>query len=29
MIIGVAFCGCKAAKVTIYTEDEIGVKRRR
>jgi hypothetical protein len=29
MIIGVAFCGCQAAKVTIYSEDEIGVKRRR
>jgi hypothetical protein len=26
MIIGVAFCGCQAAKVTIYSEDEIGVK---
>jgi hypothetical protein len=24
MIIGVAFCGCQAAKVTIYSEDEIG-----
>jgi hypothetical protein len=23
MIIGVAFCGCQAAKVTIYSEDEI------
>jgi hypothetical protein len=29
MIIGVAFCGCQAAKVAIYSEDEIGVKRRR
>jgi hypothetical protein len=29
MIIGVAFCGCQAAKVTIYPEDEIGAKRRR
>jgi hypothetical protein len=29
MIKGVAFCGCQAAKVTIYSEDEIGVKRRR
>jgi hypothetical protein len=29
MIIGVAFCGCQAAKVKIYSEDEIGVKRRR
>jgi uncharacterized FlgJ-related protein len=29
MIIGVAFCGCQAAKVTMYSEDEIGVKRRR
>jgi hypothetical protein len=29
IIIGVAFCGCQAAKVTIYSEDEIGVKRRR
>jgi hypothetical protein len=29
MIIGVAFCGCQAAKVTIYSEDEIVVKRRR
>jgi hypothetical protein len=29
MIIGVAFCGCQAAKVTIYSEDEIGMKRRR
>jgi hypothetical protein len=29
MIIGVAFCGCQAAKVTIYSEYEIGVKRRR
>jgi hypothetical protein len=29
MIIGVAFCGCQLAKVTIYSEDEIGVKRRR
>jgi hypothetical protein len=29
MIIGVAFCECQAAKVTIYLEDEIGVKRRR
>ncbi|KAH0820895.1 hypothetical protein GEV33_001896 [Tenebrio molitor] len=29
MIIRVAFCGCQAAKVTIYSEDEIGVKRRR
>jgi hypothetical protein len=29
MIIGVAFCGCQAAKVMIYSEDEIGVKRRR
>jgi hypothetical protein len=29
MIIGVDFCGCQAAKVTIYSEDEIGVKRRR
>jgi hypothetical protein len=29
MIIGVAFCGCQVAKVTIYAEDEIGVKRRR
>jgi hypothetical protein len=28
MIIGVTFCGCQAAKVTIYSEDEIGVKRR-
>jgi hypothetical protein len=28
MIIGVAFCGCQAAKVTIYSEDEIGVMRR-
>jgi hypothetical protein len=27
MIIGVAFCGCQAAKVTIYSEDDIGVKR--
>jgi hypothetical protein len=26
MIIGVVFCGCQAAKVTIYSEDEIGVK---
>jgi hypothetical protein len=26
MIIGVAFCLCQAAKVTIYSEDEIGVK---
>jgi hypothetical protein len=25
MIIGVAFCGGQAAKVTIYSEDEIGV----
>jgi hypothetical protein len=29
MIIGVDFCGYQAAKVTIYSEDEIGVKRRR
>jgi hypothetical protein len=29
MIIGVAFCGCQAAEVTIYSEDEIGVQRRR
>jgi hypothetical protein len=29
MIIRVAFCGCQAAMVTIYSEDEIGVKRRR
>jgi hypothetical protein len=29
MIKGVAFCGRQAAKVTIYSEDEIGVKRRR
>jgi hypothetical protein len=29
MIIGVAFCGCQAAKVTIYSEDEIRVKRGR
>jgi hypothetical protein len=29
MIIGVAFCGCQAAKVTIDSEDEIGVKRQR
>jgi hypothetical protein len=29
MIIGVAFCGCQAAKVTIYSEDEIGLKRRK
>jgi hypothetical protein len=29
MIIKVAFCGCQAAKVTIYSEVEIGVKRRR
>jgi hypothetical protein len=29
MIIGVDFCGCQAVKVTIYSEDEIGVKRRR
>jgi hypothetical protein len=29
MIIGVAFCGCETAKVTIYSDDEIGVKRRR
>jgi hypothetical protein len=29
MIIGVAFGGCQAAKVTIYSEDEIGVKRQR
>jgi hypothetical protein len=29
MIIGVAFCGFQAAKVTIYSEDEIGVKRRK
>jgi hypothetical protein len=29
MIIGVAFCGCQAAKVTIYSVDEIGVKLRR
>jgi hypothetical protein len=29
MIIGVVFCGCQAAKVTIYSEDKIGVKRRR
>jgi hypothetical protein len=27
MIIGVAFCGCQAAKMTIYSEDEIWVKR--
>jgi hypothetical protein len=25
MIIGVAFCGCQAAKMTIYSEDEIGI----
>jgi hypothetical protein len=29
MIIGVDFYWCQAAKVTIYSEDEIGVKRRR
>jgi hypothetical protein len=29
MIIGVDFSGCQAAKVTIYSEDEIGVKWRR
>jgi hypothetical protein len=29
MIIGVPFCGCQAAKVTIYSEDEIGLKRQR
>jgi hypothetical protein len=29
MIIGVAFCGCHAAKVMIYSEDEIEVKGRR
>jgi hypothetical protein len=29
MIIGVVFFGCQAAKVTIYSEDEIRVKRRR
>jgi hypothetical protein len=29
MEIGVAFCGYQAAKVTIYSDDEIGVKRRR
>jgi hypothetical protein len=29
MIIEVAFCVCQAAKVTIYSEDEIVVKRRR
>jgi hypothetical protein len=29
MIIGVAFCGCQAAKMTIYSEDEIWVKERR
>jgi hypothetical protein len=29
MIIGVAFCGCQTAKVTIYSEDEMGVERRR
>jgi hypothetical protein len=29
MIIGVAFCGCQPEKVTIYSKDEIGVKRRR
>jgi hypothetical protein len=29
IILGVAFCGCQAAKVTIYLEDEIGVRRRR
>jgi hypothetical protein len=29
MIIGFAFCGCQAAKVTIYSEDEIGVNRRK
>jgi hypothetical protein len=26
MIIGVTFDGCQAAKVTIYSEDEIGAK---
>jgi hypothetical protein len=29
MIIGVTFCGCQVAKVTIYSEDEIWVKRQR
>jgi hypothetical protein len=29
MIIGVAFCGCQAAKMTIYSEDEIGSKQRK
>jgi hypothetical protein len=29
MIIEVAFCGCQAAKMTIYADDGIGVKRRR
>jgi hypothetical protein len=29
MIIGVTFCGCQVAKVTIYSEDEIWVKRGR